>query len=238
MNKLASSDRSVLLRLASRLPAGSDERRTILSGLRLAETEEKEEDGKTEDSSKEEGKKKASAPGWSPVVARPLPGWHMSCDATNSEGWDPNEIEVTIEMKVPPVSTFNVSQEKGLDDLNMLTSFVGDFFKSIRRKAGLRVASIARKQGKLTQLLASEGIRTAGRQLYPDDCKPGKTYKLGYRSNVWNSTFIKWSLDSDGPRMHFRDTDGGMEWEAYMYHGFMAVGSSADKLLVLGEVSG
>lgn len=239
MNKLSSQDRATLLRLAAGLPQGSEERRTILAGLKAAQVDSKG------DKNKEESTKEASAPGWHPVAMH-VEGWHLSADAFPSEDWDPDDIEVFITAKVPYESSFNISTPEGKDRLNVLTGFLADFANSLRKKAGLRVASDEKPKGRLARLLEAEATAKTARRLFPDDCKPGKTYRLGYRSHTWTSTFVKWSLDHNGPRMHFKDVpdngpgeehEGGMEWEAYMYNGFMAVGSSADKLLVFEEVS-
>ncbi len=79
---------------------------------------------------------------------------------------------------------------------------------------------------------ASQIQEGAGSVVYPEQCKVGQTYKVGYRSYADPCIFRGWSLDDEGPRMTWEPVDGGSKWEAYMYHGYMAVGSSADKITI------
>ena len=76
---------------------------------------------------------------------------------------------------------------------------------------------------------------TRGR-FYPEDCEPGKTYTVGYRSNTWDATFEGWYIDNkdDKPRMKWSDDEVG-EWDAYMFEGRMCVGSSADELKIISR---
>jgi len=73
--------------------------------------------------------------------------------------------------------------------------------------------------------------------LFPNDCKVGVTYEIGYSSIKVTSKFLGWFLpENESPRMRWIDEGGIFDWEAYMYKGFMAVSSSADKLIVYKEV--
>lgn len=66
--------------------------------------------------------------------------------------------------------------------------------------------------------------------------KPGQKLTLAYRANIWQSTFLGFSLPSDSDSKDdtlakFRDADG-MEWEAYKHNGRWVCGSSADRLIL------
>ena len=71
-------------------------------------------------------------------------------------------------------------------------------------------------------------------QVFLEDVEVGKSYNLGYRQTTFTSTFNGWICDDNGPRMMWEDDEAG-NWEAYMFQGYMAVGSSADKLEIFGE---
>ena len=75
----------------------------------------------------------------------------------------------------------------------------------------------------------------AARVIHLEDVEVGKSYELGYRQHRFVSQFHGWLCDKDGPRMMWEDDEAG-NWEAYMFRGYMAVGSSADKLLIFKEV--
>ncbi len=70
--------------------------------------------------------------------------------------------------------------------------------------------------------------------VYLEDVVVGKSYNLGYLDRTFTSKFNGWICDDQGPRMMWEDDDAG-NWEAYMYKGYMAVGSSANKLKIFGE---
>ena len=72
-------------------------------------------------------------------------------------------------------------------------------------------------------------------KLFPDDCKVGSTYTVGYRSDKWDATFEGWEIKNNLPRMKWTDEEVG-EWDAYMFEGKMSVGSSADPLIIYAEV--
>lgn len=88
-------------------------------------------------------------------------------------------------------------------------------------------------------ILKKEGLLTkSARSLYPEDLKIGKTYSMGYRSSKFEATFLGWSVVSGAPEMSFSEPGEGRaeEWRAYMFHGVMCVGSSADPLKIYGEL--
>jgi hypothetical protein len=75
--------------------------------------------------------------------------------------------------------------------------------------------------------------KTAASGIYPERCKVGQTYNVGYKQFTDLCIFKGWKIDAGGPNMVWEAVDGGGEWEAYMYHGYMCVGSSADKIVIL-----
>lgn len=86
---------------------------------------------------------------------------------------------------------------------------------------------------RLREILASEGLKVAASR-WKKSPTVGKTYTIGYRTQRWISTFLGWELQGGEPYMKWKDEDG-TTWEAYIFDGFVAVGSSADPLLVLSE---
>ena len=77
-------------------------------------------------------------------------------------------------------------------------------------------------------------LSEAGRRGYHlEDCVIGQTYRVGYRNNSWSSTFMGWTIEDGQPKMNWEDEDGS-SWQAYLYNGQFAVGSSADRLEILG----
>ena len=85
----------------------------------------------------------------------------------------------------------------------------------------------------LREIMASEGLKIAGNR-WKKSPVVGKTYTIGYRAQRWASTFLGWELQGGEPHMKWEDADG-TTWEAYIFDGFVAVGSSADPLLVISE---
>lgn len=86
----------------------------------------------------------------------------------------------------------------------------------------------------------NSNINEAAKKIFPEDLIIGETYKLGYRKIVFLSKFLGWEID-EGPIMKFVvvdeiNPDHVTEWEAYMYKGYMAIGSSADKLIIHEKV--
>ena len=77
-------------------------------------------------------------------------------------------------------------------------------------------------------------LMSEARQVYLEDVEVGKSYNLGYLDSKFTSKFNGWICDEKGPRMMWEDDEAG-NWEAYMYKGYMAVGSSANKLRIFGE---
>lgn len=71
-------------------------------------------------------------------------------------------------------------------------------------------------------------------RFYPEDCKTGMKYTVGYRNNTWDATFIGWEIKDEKPRMKWEDDEIG-EWDAYMFEGRMCVGSSADELKIISR---
>ena len=95
---------------------------------------------------------------------------------------------------------------------------------------------------KLRSIICDEINEVSGRarKLYPEDCKHGYKYELGYRTHRWTSTFLGWHIynpgsGEDAPRMQWTD-DNGSEWEAYMFEGKMSVGTSADPLIIYADL--
>ena len=76
-------------------------------------------------------------------------------------------------------------------------------------------------------------LMSESRQVFLEDVVVGKSYNLGYRETTFTSKFNGWICDEKGPRMMWEDDEAG-NWEAYMYKGYMAVGSSADRLKIFG----
>ena len=84
----------------------------------------------------------------------------------------------------------------------------------------------------LRQIIKEE---ISNQQLYVNDCKPGHPYLCSTPDgNTWKARFVKWTLQP-GPVMVWYEFDG--EWEAFMYDGKMCVGSSAEELLIIREIS-
>jgi len=79
----------------------------------------------------------------------------------------------------------------------------------------------------------TEKSKQAARGVFPEMCKVGKTYNVGYRNSTEPCIFKGWKIDAGGPNMIWESVDGSGQWEAYMYNGYMAVGSSADKIVIL-----
>jgi hypothetical protein len=66
--------------------------------------------------------------------------------------------------------------------------------------------------------------------------KVGKSYRLGYRTQTFEASFKGWTIENGEPYMNWADLKNGDEWSAYIYDGVVSVGSSADPLLIHGEV--
>ena len=73
---------------------------------------------------------------------------------------------------------------------------------------------------------------TASSEIWPDQCKPGRTYKVETGGHTELCIFRGWKVTPGGPIMEWVDAATLMRWEAYMYHGQMSAGSSADKILI------
>lgn len=69
------------------------------------------------------------------------------------------------------------------------------------------------------------------KKIYIDDLKVGQVVTCGYRTHFWSAKFQGFKLENGQPRALFVDTEDGMEWDAYLFHGKFCVGSSADPLL-------
>jgi len=106
--------------------------------------------------------------------------------------------------------------------------------KQLRTIVREGVAALAGEKNKNQSQKLSEVGRSG--MLYPEDCKPGKNYNLGYRNIRFTSRFVGWKIEDGRPLMAWENLDDNMGWEAYMSGGVMCVGSSADKLIIYGEI--
>jgi hypothetical protein len=81
-----------------------------------------------------------------------------------------------------------------------------------------------------SSLVVAAAAGKVASHVYPEDVVPGRSYLVIMgRGPSFVSTFLRWGVDENGPRMFWEDQDG-MEWEAYMHKGYMAGGSGADRI--------
>ena len=78
--------------------------------------------------------------------------------------------------------------------------------------------------------------RFSGKDSWSKVPKVGSIYKVGYGRHVWESRFEGWTIENNEPYMNWTDMKNGDPWSAYIYDGVVSVGSSANPLLIHGEV--
>ena len=81
--------------------------------------------------------------------------------------------------------------------------------------------------------LPSERSRKASTRIYPENCQKGKTYHVSFGGSGTYCKFLGWSSsDREAPEMYWLDEADDTRWEAYMFHGRMCAGSSADEIVI------
>jgi len=116
--------------------------------------------------------------------------------------------------------------------------------RKIKGENGKGVMTMKITEAKLRQIIREEKARMLkeGRgRVQLEDVEPGVVYELSSKgaygpANSWTAEFVRWDVDSQGPRMVWRDTDDGTEWEAYLFESVFSVGSSATPLQVIRVV--